>query len=44
MEMLSQIWKGEALTIQEKMSASETMFTLSLVGLSLISMYKGKTV
>ena len=41
MEMLSLVWKGEALTAQEKLSASETMFTLSLVGLAFIAFYKG---
>lgn len=41
MEILSFVWKGEALSVQEKLDASETMFTLSLVGLSLIALYKG---
>ena len=42
MEMLSLVWKGEALTNGEKLEASETMFTLSLVGLAFIALYKGQ--
>ncbi|XP_066925362.1 uncharacterized protein [Clytia hemisphaerica] len=41
MEMLSLIWKGEALTTDEKLVASKDMVMYSLLGLSLIALYKG---
>ena len=41
MEMLSFIWKGDGISTDEKLAVSQTMVTLSLVGLSLVALYKG---
>lgn len=41
MELLSFIWKGDGITLDEKLAVTKTMVTLSLIGLTFVALYKG---